>query len=100
MILAGFHSLTGNKKSCGKNAYEQNSMFFKWAEPTNRPNFAILPYIKGITEPLTRIPNDYDMQVTNKPIKTLKQSFPVPKFRPAEDDRCYVMYKIPCTSCP
>ena len=74
-------------------------MFFKWAEPTNRRNFAVLLYIKGITEPLTRILKDHDIQVTSKPVKTLQQHFPIPKFRPAEDDQCNVIYKIPCASC-
>ena len=74
-------------------------MFFKWAERTSRRNFAILPFIKGVTESLTRILKAHDIQVTNKPIETL-QHFPVPKFRPAEDDRCNVIYKIPCASCP
>ena len=46
-------------------------MFFKWAEPTNRRNFAVLPYIKGITEPLTRILKEHDIQVTSRPgVKT------------------------------
>ncbi|XP_068701292.1 uncharacterized protein [Montipora foliosa] len=62
-------------------------MFFKWVEPTNRRNFAVLPYIKGITEPLTRILKEHDIQVTNRPVKTLQQHFPIPKFRPAEDDQ-------------
>ena len=75
-------------------------MFFKWAEPTNRRNFVVLPYIKGITEPLTRILKEHDIQVTSKPVKTLQQHFPIPKFRPAEDDQCNVIYKIPCASCP
>ncbi|XP_068738269.1 uncharacterized protein [Montipora capricornis] len=75
-------------------------MFFKWVEPTNRRNFAVLPYIKGITEPLTRILKEHDIQVTSRPVKTLQQHFPIPKFRPAEDDQCNVIYKIPCASCP
>ena len=29
-----------------------------------------------------------------------QQHFPIPKFRPAEDDQCNVIYKIPCASCP
>ena len=29
----------------------------------------------------------------------LQQHFPIPKFRPAEDDKCNVIYKIPCASC-
>ena len=74
--------------------------FLKWAEPTNRRNFAVLPYIKGITEPLTRILKEHDIQVTSKPVKTLQQHFPIPKFRPAEDDQYNVIYKIPCASLP
>ena len=59
-------------------------MFFKWAEPTDRRNFAVLPYIKGITEPLTRILKEHDIQVTSKPVKTynsipLYLSFDLPK---------------------
>ena len=75
-------------------------MFFKWAEPTNRRNFAVLPYITGIKEPLTRILKLPDIQVTSRPVKTLQQHFPIPKFRPAEDVQCNVIYKIPCPSCP
>ncbi|KAL9977305.1 hypothetical protein ACROYT_G014695 [Oculina patagonica] len=66
----------------------------------NGQSFAVLPYIKGITEPLTRILKSHDIRVTNKPIKTLQQEFPVPKFRPQVDDQCDVVYKIPCASCP
>ena len=69
-------------------------MFFKWAEPTNRRNFAVLPYIKGITEPVTRILKEHDIQVTSRPVKTLQQHFPIPKFRPAEEDQCNVIYKF------
>ncbi|KAL9956217.1 hypothetical protein ACROYT_G037664 [Oculina patagonica] len=75
-------------------------MFFSWADPMNSQSFAVLPYIKGITEPLTRILKSHDIRVTNKPIKTLRQEFPVPKFRPRVDDQCNVVYKIPCASCP
>ena len=59
-------------------------MFFKWAEPTNRRNYADLPYIKGITEPLTRILKEHDIQVTSRPEKlynsiSLSLSFDLPK---------------------
>ena len=34
-------------------------MFFKWTErPDSQNGFAVLPYIKGVTEPLTRILNN------------------------------------------
>jgi len=70
-------------------------MFFSWADPTNNQSFAVLPYIRGITEPLTRILKSHDICVTNKPIKTLQQEFFVPKFRPRADDQ-YNVDKIPC----
>ena len=56
----------------------------------------VLPFIRGITEPLTRILKSYDICVTNKSIKTLQQEFP----RGRVDDQCNVVYKIPCGPCP
>ena len=75
-------------------------MFFSWADPTNNQSFVVLPYIRGITEPLTRILKSHDIRVTNKPIKRLQHEFPVPKFQPWADDQCNVVYKIPCGCCP
>ena len=75
-------------------------MFFSWTDPTNSQSFMVLPYIRGITEPLTRILKSHDIRVTNKPIKALQQEFPVPMFQPRVDNQCNVVYKIPCGSCP
>ena len=75
-------------------------MFFKMVEPTeSRKSFASLPYIKGLTEPLTRVLKKYDVTVVNKPFTTLQQQFPVPKFRPSMESLTDVVYKIPCTNC-
>ena len=41
----------------------------------------------------------YSIPVTNKPVKTLQQEFPAPKFRPEKEDQCNVVYKIPCSTC-
>ena len=59
-------------------------MLFKTAEPTNRRNFAVLPYIKGITKPLTIILKEHDIQVTIRPVKfynsiSLSLSLDLPK---------------------
>ena len=49
-------------------------MFFKMVEPTeSRKSFASLPYIKGVTEPLTRVLKKYDVTVINKPLNILQQ---------------------------
>lgn len=75
-------------------------MFFKWATPSDPRNYAVLPFINGITQPLTRLLKKQDVRVTNKPIKTLQQEFPSPKFRPPIELQPNVVYKIPCSECP
>ena len=73
------------------------SVFFKWADPSNTyQGFACLPYISGLTEPLTKLLCKNDIRVVNKPLKTLQQEFPSPKFRQPSDLQCNVVYKIPC----
>ncbi|KAL9974354.1 hypothetical protein ACROYT_G011378 [Oculina patagonica] len=58
------------------------SMFFNWADPSDTSlGFACLPYIRGLTEPLTRLLRKNDIRVVSKPAKTLQQEFPSPKFR-------------------
>ena len=75
-------------------------MFFKMVEPTeSRKSFASLPYIKGVTEPLTRALKKHDVTVVNKPLTTLQQQFPAPKFRPLMESQTNAVYKIPCTNC-
>ena len=69
-------------------------------EPTESlTSFASLPYIKGVTEPLTRVLKNHDVTVVNKPFATLQQQFPAPKFRPSMESQTNVVYKIPCTNC-
>ena len=76
------------------------SMFFKWADPSDTSlGFACLPYIRGLSEPLTRLLRKNDIRVVSKPAKTLQQEFPSPKFRQPLDLQCNVVYKIPCTDC-
>ena len=56
-------------------------MFFKMAEPTeSRKSFACLPYIKGVTKPFSRVLKKHHVTVVNKPLTTLQQQFPAPKF--------------------
>ena len=75
-------------------------MFFKWATPSEFSNYAVLPYINGISQPLTRLLKKHDVRVVSKPFKTLQQEFPSPKSRPPIDLQPNVVYKIPCADCP
>ena len=50
--------------------------------PLTSTGYDVLPYIKGLTEPLTQ----HDIKVFNKLVKTLQQDFPSLKDR--ETDQC------------
>ena len=76
------------------------AFFLKWVVPQDNPkSFAVLPFINGVTQPLTRILRRHDIQVVNKPFKTLQQDFPSPKFRPSIERQPNVIDKIPCADC-
>ena len=76
-------------------------MFFKWADPSNTSlDFACIPYINGLTEPLTRPLRNNGIRFVTKPHRTLQQEFPSPKFRSPIDLQTNVVYKITCSDCP
>ena len=56
----------------------------------------VLPYIKGVTEPLKIILNNNGIRATTRPVKTLQQEFASPKSRSPSDRQTNVVYKIPC----
>ena len=58
-----------------------------------------MSYIKGLTEPLTRVLRKHDIKVSNKPTRTLQQEFPSPKDRPETEKQTNVIYKIPFKDC-
>ena len=48
-------------------------MFFKLVKPYN--SFASVQYIKGGTEPLTRLLKKHDINVVNRPLKCSNKNF-------------------------
>ena len=42
-------------------------------------DFAVIPYIKGVTEPIKRILNGHNVKVAQKPFQTLGHIFAKPK---------------------
>ena len=75
--------------------------FFEQVEPSETYNgHATLPYIKGVTEPLSRTLRKHNIKVYNKPLRTLQREFPSVKHRPPTEEQTNVIYKIPCKDCP
>ena len=99
----GYPSATISKKSTPEaipSPEELVGMFFRLTEPPDSQNsLAVLPYIKGVTEPLTRILKNNCIRATTRLVKTLQQEFASPKSRPPSDRQTKVVYKISCSDC-
>ncbi|KXJ24070.1 hypothetical protein AC249_AIPGENE10784 [Exaiptasia diaphana] len=69
-------------------------------EPNAKKGFAVLPYVKNITERVKRILQDHDVMVEVKPINTIKSMISKPKDRLDDYDKTGVIYdQIPCADC-
>ena len=73
-------------------------VFFERVEQ-NTNEYAVLPYIRGLTEPLKRLLKRYDIKVISKLLRTLNQMLPSPKDRPSEEKQTNVIYQINCADC-
>ena len=67
--------------------------------PTTPTGYAVLPYIKGLTEPLSRVLQKHDIKFSNKPTRTLQQEISSPKDRPETEKQTNIIYKISCKDC-
>ena len=62
--------------------------FFESLEPTQPPSeHAVLPYIKCLTEPFTKVLRKHDIKVCNRPLQSLPHDFPSVKYRPPQRNR-------------
>ncbi|CAH3112218.1 unnamed protein product, partial [Pocillopora meandrina] len=61
--------------------------------------FAVIPYIQGVTEPIKRILNSYNVKVAQKPFQTLGHIFAKPKDPVTKEQRTDAIYSIPCNDC-
>ena len=74
--------------------------FFESVERTQQHSgYAVLPYIKGLTEPLKRKLEKHDIKVFSKPVTTPQHQFPSLKHRPTMEEQTNIIYKIPCKNC-
>jgi hypothetical protein len=92
---------TQTEKTAVPSPEELVKTFFELVEPSETCiGYATLPYIKGITEPLSRTLRKHNIKVCNKPLRTLQREFPSVKHRPPAEEQTNIIYKIPCKDCP
>ena len=69
-------------------------------EEKNDPRSCItIPYIQGVSEAVTRILSNIDVQVHIKPFRTLRKILFHPKDHIPDDDKSNIVYKINCCDC-
>ena len=59
-----------------------------------------LPYIKGVSESLTRVFKKQGVHTYHKPINTLRSILVHPKDKTPKEQQAGTVYHIPCKSCP
>jgi hypothetical protein len=61
--------------------------------------YAIVPYIRGVTEPIKRILSNCNIKVALKPCLTLGHIFAKPKDPVKTNQKTHAVYSIPCGDC-
>ena len=59
-----------------------------------------IPYVMGVTERVRRVMKKHGITTPAKPYRTLRQILVHPKDKVADEDKCGVVYHVPCSSCP
>ena len=78
----------------------QHSPSRKDEEEKNDPRSHItISYIQGVSEAVTRILSNIDVQVHMKPFRTLRKILSYPKDHIPDDDKSSIVYKINCCDC-
>ena len=77
----------------------QRSPSRKDEEEDDSRSHITIPYIQGVSEAVTRILSNIDVQVHMKPFRTLRMILSHPKDRIPDGDKSNIVYKINCWDC-
>ena len=84
-------------------SFIQSSQSSRMVPPSSTPEYracAVIPYIHGVSECISRILTPLRIRVCYKPFQTFRQLLSRPKDRIPDLQRSGVVYKIPCADCP
>ena len=105
------NSLVREERSYVKETLQQNGYPERFLSPQCSPSRkdreekddprsrVTIPYIQGVSESVTRILSDINVQVHMKPFRTLRRILSHPKDGIPDDDKSSIVYKINCHDC-
>ena len=105
------NSLVREERSYVKETLQQNGYPERFLSPQCSPSrkdreekddprsCVTIPYIQGVSEAVTRILSDINVQVHMKPFRTLRRILSHPKNHIPDDDKFSVVYKTNCRDC-
>ena len=89
-----------NTKTTIENNVQYQCKKKKQKDKTEKPKGHItLPYVKGMSERLRRVCIQHNIGVIFKPHKKLRQIIIHPKDKISIDEKCGVVYEVPCSNC-
>ena len=62
-------------------------------------NFVVLPYVRGISERISRVLRNNGIKVGYKPLNAMRTCFPRPKDKPSTLRSRGVVHKVGCVDC-
>ena len=65
----------------------------------NSKGLVILPYVKGLTEGISRVLNTHCIATAIKPKQTIRNLLIHPKDKQDKIEKSEIVYKIPCKTC-
>ncbi|XP_072018311.1 uncharacterized protein [Amphiura filiformis] len=71
----------------------------KTDDKTRSKGMVVLPYVKGVTERVSRVMKNYNISTAMKPHNTLRKQLVHPKDKRDPNNTTDAVYKIPCMNC-
>ncbi|XP_072019530.1 uncharacterized protein [Amphiura filiformis] len=71
----------------------------KTDDKTRSKGMVVLPYVKGVTERISRVMKSYNISTAMKPHDTLRKQLVHPKDKRDPNNTTDAVYKIPCKNC-
>ncbi|XP_072050219.1 uncharacterized protein [Amphiura filiformis] len=71
----------------------------KTDDSTRSRGMVVLPYVKGVTERVSRVMKKYNVSTAMKPHNTLRRELVHPKDKRDPNNLTQAVYKIPCLNC-